>query len=159
MEVDSIRFDQKQIYVPANLPDASDLPEAKRINALHSAGRDAELLYTGMMQTTVVADAARKVRLENGPDAFQMPLSAIAIGPVAMFGIPGEPFTGVGRALKEAEGFEMVLPTCNTNAKEGYFPMLECYEEGGYEAGSSNFKAGVAELIIESGLELLETLR
>ena len=76
-----------------------------------------------------------------------------------MFGIPGEPFTGVGRALKEAEGWEFVLPTCNTNAKEGYFPMLECYEEGGYEAGSSNFRAGVAELIIASGLDLLQTLK
>jgi len=76
-----------------------------------------------------------------------------------MFGIPGEPFTGVGRALKEAEDWELVLPTCNTNAKEGYFPMLECYEEGGYEAGSSNFKAGVAELIIKSGLELLDHLK
>ena len=109
--------------------------------------------------STVVADAARKVRLEHGPDSFRMPLSAIAIGPVALFGIPGEPFTGVGRALKEAEGFELVLPSCNTNAKEGYFPMLECYEEGGYEAGSSNFKAGVAELIIEAGINLLKDLK
>ena len=159
VDVNTIRCAQKTIGVPANLPDPAELPEAKRINDLHNAGRDAELPYTGMMLTTVVADAARKVRLEHGPDSFRMPLSAIAIGPVAMFGIPGEPFTGVGRALKEAEGFELVLPTCNTNAKEGYFPMLECYEEGGYEAGSSNFKAGVAELIIESGLELLETLR
>ena len=137
----------------------SELPEAKRINDLHNAGRDSELPYTGMMLTTVVARAARMVRLEHGPDNFRMPLSAIAIGPVAMFGVPGEPFTGVGRALKEAEGWELVLPTCNTNAKEGYFPMLECYEEGGYEAGSSNFRAGVAELIIESGLELLDSLK
>lgn len=38
-------------------------------------------------------------------------------------------------------------------------PMLECYEEGGYEAGSSNFKAGVAELIIAAGLSLLEDLK
>ncbi|MBQ5866944.1 MAG: hypothetical protein IIW56_09755 [Oscillospiraceae bacterium] len=159
VDVDSIRFAQKFIDVPANLPDPSELPEAKRINDLHIAGRDAELPYSGMMLTTVVARAARMVRLENGPDSFRMPLSAIAIGPVAMFGIPGEPFTGVGRALKEAEGFDLVLPTCNTNAKEGYFPMLECYEEGGYEAGSSNFKAGVAELIIDAGLSLLEDLR
>ena len=158
VDVDSIRFAQKHIHVPANLPDASEIPEAKRINDLHNAGRDAELPYSGMMLTTVVADAARKVRLEHGPQSFRMPLSAIAIGPVAMFGIPGEPFTGVGRALKKAEGFSLVLPTCNTNAKEGYFPMLECYEEGGYEAGSSNFKAGVAELIVESGLELLKSL-
>ena len=159
VDVDTIRFAQKCIDVPANLPTPADLPEAKRINQLHLAGRDNELPYSGMMLTTVVADAARKVRLEHGPDSFRMPLSAIAIGPVAMFGIPGEPFTGVGRALKEAEGFELVLPTCNTNAKEGYFPMLECYEEGGYEAGSSNFKAGVAELIIHAGLGLLEDLR
>ena len=159
VDVDSIRFAQKFIDVPANLPDPSELPEAKRINDLHIAGRDAELPYSGMMLTTVVARAARMVRLEKGPDSFRMLLSAIAIGPVAMFGIPGEPFTGVGRALKEAEGFDLVLPTCNTNAKEGYFPMLECYEEGGYEAGSSNFKAGIAELIIDAGLSLLEDLR
>ena len=159
VDVDSIRFAQKYIDVPANLPDPSELPEAKRINDLHNAGRDAELPYSGMMLTTVVARAARMMRLENGPDSFRMPLSAIAVGPVAMFGIPGEPFTGVGRALKEAEGYELVLPTCNTNAKEGYFPMLECYEEGGYEAGSSNFKAGVAELIIGAGLKLLEELK
>ena len=159
VDVDSIRFAQKFIDVPANLPDPSELPEAKRINDLHIAGRDAELPYSGMMLTTVVARAARMVRLEKGPDSFRMLLSAIAIGPVAMFGIPGEPFTGVGRALKEAEGFELVLPSCNTNAKEGYFPMLECYEEGGYEAGSSNFKAGIAELIIDAGLSLLEDLR
>ena len=159
VDVDRIRCAQSFLHVPANLPDPADLPEAKRINDLHNAGRDAELPYSGMMLTTVVADAARKVRLEHGPDAFEMPLSAIAIGPVALFGIPGEPFTGVGRALKEVEGWDLVLPTCNTNAKEGYFPMLECYEEGGYEAGSSNFKAGVAELIIEAGLELLQTLK
>ena len=159
VDVDSIRFAQKYIDVPANLPDPSQIPEAKRINDLHNAGRDAELPFSGMMLTTVVARAARMVRLENGPDRFRMPLSAIAVGPVAMFGIPGEPFTGVGRALKEAEGYELVLPTCNTNAKEGYFPMLECYEEGGYEAGSSNFKAGVAELIIDAGLKLLEELK
>ena len=159
VDVDSIRFGQKCIEVPANLPDPAELPEAHRINDLHNAGRDAELPYSGMMLTTVVAAAARKVRLEHGPASFRMPLSAVAIGPVAMFGIPGEPFTGVGRALKEAEGFELVLPTCNTNAKEGYFPMLECYEEGGYEAGSSNFKKGVAELIIEAGLALLKDLK
>ena len=159
VEVDSIRSAQKYIDVPANLPTPEELPEAKRINALHNAGKDDELPYSGMMLTTVVADAARKVRLEHGPNSFRMVLSAVAIGPVAMFGIPGEPFTGVGRALKEAEDFRLVLPSCNTNAKEGYFPMLECYEEGGYEAGSSNFKAGVAELIIAEGTAMLDSIR
>ena len=141
------------------MPDPADLPEAHRINDLHVAGKDNEIPFKGMMLTTVVARSARMVRLEHGPEFFEMPLTAVAIGPVAMFGIPGEPFTGIGRALKETEGWDLILPTCNTNAKEGYFPMLECYEEGGYEAGGSNYKAGVAELLIEEGAAMLKTLK
>jgi hypothetical protein len=37
--------------------------------------------------------------------------------------------------------------------------MNECYVEGGYEAGSSKFKAGVAELLIEEGKSLLGELK
>ena len=99
------------------------------------------------------------LRYEHGPEQFDMGFTAMAIGNVALFGIPGEPFTGIGRALKETEGWDLVLPTCNTNAKEGYFPMLECYEEGGYEAGGSNYKAGVAELLIDEGKAMLNTLK
>ena len=53
----------------------------------------------------------------------------------------------------------MILPTCQTNGKEGYFPMKDSYDEGGYEAGTSNFKAGTAEKIIEEGLKILEELK
>ena len=159
VDVDSIKCLNRMVKVPSNMPDPADLPEAHRIHDLHAAGKDDELPYKGMMLTTVVARANRMVRLENGPEAFEMPLSVIAIGPVAMVGLPGEPFTGVGRGLKKTEGWELILPTCNTNAKEGYFPMLECYEEGGYEAGGSNYKAGVAELLIETGANMLKSLK
>jgi hypothetical protein len=159
VDVDDVRYMQKVVNIPSNMPDPKDMPLAHEYCNLHNSGRDADIPYTGMMLTTVVARAARMVRLEHGPEFFQMPLSAIAIGPVAMFGIPGEPFTGIGRALKEAEGWELVCPTCNTNAKEGYFPMLECYTEGGYEAGGSNYKAGVAEILIDESLKMLDELK
>ena len=159
VDVDSVRYTQKMLDVPSNMPDPADMAEAHRINDLHKSGKDSELPYTGMLLTTVVARAGRMVRLEHGPEVFRMPLTGLAIGPVAFVGIPGEPFTGIGRGLKEAPGWGMVIPTCNTNAKEGYFPMLECYQEGGYEAGSSNYKAGVAELLIEEGLAMLEGLK
>ena len=115
--------------------------------------------FEAMMLTTVLANSARLVRLENGPDFFPMLFSALSIGDVAFFGIPGEPFNGVGRGLKATEGWKMVIPCCNTNAKEGYFPMIDSYEEGGYEASGSNFKAGTAEKIIEEGKSILATLR
>ena len=158
-DISSLRTLRRTISVPSNKCDPSELPEAHRINDMHNAGRDSELPYKGMMLTTKVAEAARKVRLENGPDSFDMDLSGVALGNIALVGIPGEPFMAIGKALKETEGWELVLPSCLTNGCEGYFPMLECYEEGGYEAGSSSFKAGVAELLIDEGRELLKTLK
>ena len=159
VDVDRIAFGQQLVKVPSNMPAADEIEEAHRLADLHNSGRDDLIPYSGMMLTTVVAEALRRVRLENGPEAFEMPISAIAIGNVAMIGLPGEPFTGVGRGLKLAEGWDLVLPTCITNASEGYFPMMDAYDEGGYEARSSNYKAGVAELLIQEGTTLLNTLR
>lgn len=158
-QVDSIRFARRRISLPSQMPMPEQLQEAHRINDLHNAGKDSELPYKGMMLTTVVAEAARMVRLEHGPESFSMELSAVAIGNVALAGIPGEPFTGIGRGIKEAEGWDLVLPMCLTNGCEGYFPMKDAYDEGGYEARSSNFEAGVAERIIEQGTALLDSLR
>jgi len=158
-DVDRLSYMQRLIHVPSNMPAPEALPEAHRIAKLHAEGRDEELPYTGMVLTTVVAEALRMVRLEKGPEAFDMYLSGIAIGNVAMVGIPGEPFTGIGRALKEAAGWDLVLPTCNTNGKEGYFPMQDAYDEGGYESRSSAFKAGVAEYITQEGKALLKDLQ
>lgn len=149
----------KRIKVPANLPTKEQIPQAKRIVELHNAGRDDEIGATGMMLTTVVYEANRILRLENGPEAFEVELTGISFGEVALLGISGEPFTEIGRRLKETEGYKMVLPTALTNGFDGYFPTRDAYEEGGYEARSSNFKAGVAELIIEEGKALLKELQ
>lgn len=159
VDVDSIKYKQRTIHVPSNMPKPEDMAEAYRIDALHQAGKDDELPYKGMMLTTVVAEAGRMIRLEHGPEVFDMELSAISIGEVALLGIPGEPFSGIGRALKETEGFGLVIPTCCTNGYQGYFPMKEAYDEGGYESRSSNFRAGVAEQMIEEGKALLGEVR
>ena len=154
-----LRFIQKTVNIPSNMPDPADMPLAHKYHELHLAGKDSEIPYEAMMLTTVVAEADRMVRLEHGPEFFPMIFTAIALGDVVFFGIPGEPFTGIGRGIKSAEGWKMICPTCLTNGSEGYFPMMDSYDEGGYEARSSNFKAGVAEKIIEEGLKILEEIR
>ena len=159
VDAPSLRCGKKTVRVPSNMPEEKDLPPARQYAALHKAGREEEIPYTGMMLTTVVAEALRMLELEHGPESFEIPLSALAIGNVAFIGIAGEPFNGIGRALKEAEGWDLVLPTSCTNGYEGYFPMQEAYDEGGYEARSSNFRAGVAEQLIREGKELLRSLR
>lgn len=159
IDVDNIHFMQRDIKVPSNKPTAEEMPLAIKYNELHKAGKDSEIPYKGMMLTTVVAESERKVKLEHGPDFFEMPLSGVAIGDIAFVGIPGEPFTGIGRGIKETDGWRMICPCCLTNGSEGYFPMKEAYDEGGYETGSSSFKSGVAELIIDEGKKLLSNLK
>ena len=159
IDVDNIKTLEKTIEIPSAMPTPEEAREAHIINDLHMAGKDEEIPFEGMELTTVVAEAARMVRLEHGPESFPMNFLGIAVGNVALFGIPGEPFTGVGRGLKEAQGWDLVLPCCLTNGCRGYFPMIDAYEEGGYEARSSSFKAGSAELIVKEGCELLDELR
>ena len=155
VDVDSIDCREKTISLASNKPTPEQMPEARRINDLYVAGRDHELPYKGMMLTTVVAEAARMVRLENAPDFFPMPLMCMRIGNISLIGIAGEPFTGIGVGLKATEGFDFVCPICNANGDEGYFPMQSAYDEGGYESRSSEFKAGVAENIIAEGRKFM----
>ena len=159
IDVDSVSGKLNPVKVPSNRPDAKDMPLAKKYHELHISGKDEEIPYKAMMLTTVVAEAERMVRLENGPDFFEVNLTALRIGPVAFLGIAGEPFTNIGRGIKETEGFSLIMPCCLTNGDEGYYPMQEAYDEGGYEARSSNFKAGVAELLIEEGQKLLKEIK
>lgn len=157
--VNEIKFVEEIVNVASNKPLPEEMEEARYIHQMHLDGKDAELPYQGMMLTTMVADAGRKVRLENAPEFFPMNLTAIKIGDVAFLGIPGEPFTGIGMGLKEAKDWKMVCPTCLTNGSRGYFPMKDSYDEGGYEARSSSYKAGVAETIIAEGTKILDNLR
>ena len=157
--VDDIDILKKKIPVPANLPAPEDLPRAHEYKELHDAGRDDLIPYTAMELTTVVAEALRMCRLENGPENFMLPLTGVKIGNVALLGIPGEPFTDIGVGIKEATGWDLILPCSLTNGNEGYFPMQSAYDEGGYEARTSPYRAGVAETFIREGKAILDELR
>ena len=153
-----IKYAHSVLRVPSQMPAKEDLPLAHKYNDLHKAGKDEEIPYVGMQLTTVVAEAARMVRLENGPDHFDLYLSSVAFGDVAFAGFPGEPFTDIGRGTKEGSPFRMTIPCCLTNGSQGYFPVDSAYAEGGYEARSSNFAAGIATSLINGQVEQLKKL-
>ena len=159
IDVDDIRCAGKIVRIPSNRADPSEIPEARRIRNLFIEGRKDELPYTGMMLITMVAEAARKVKLENGPDYFEYPMYAVRVGNVALVTIPGEAFTDIGVEIKKAEGWDTVLVLGETDGCAGYFPVTSAYLEGGYEAQGSKFKQGVSELLINAGLELLAQIR
>ena len=157
--VDRINVLHNRVDLPANTPSPDQIPQAKLYKQLHEEGRDAEIPYTAMELTTVVAEAYRICELEQGPESFPLDLTGVQIGPVALVGIPGEPFTDIGVGIKEAEGWSAILPCCLTNGSEGYFPMASAFEEGGYEARKSRYKSCIADAIIDGSKELLEQLK
>ena len=159
VEVDRVQAMHKIAKAPSNMADPKDLPLAHKYKELHDAGRENEIPYTAMELTTVVAEALRMCRLEHGPEFFNLGLTGVQIGPVALLGIPGEPFTDIGVGIKEAPGWDLILPCALTNGNEGYFPMKSAYDEGGYESRTSRYRSGVAERIIEDAKELLGQLR
>lgn len=158
-DVENINYKSVSVKVPSNMPTPEEVEKARLYAKLEAEGRRDEIPFKGMELTTVVFEAKRMVRLEHGPEFFNVLISALSIGPVAFCGIQGEPFTGIGRALKDTDDWEMVLPVCNANGKEGYFPMKSAYDEGGYESRSSLFKAGVDEILIKEGKNILKELK
>ena len=159
VDVDSIDMIKRTAKIAANVPKPEDMPRAKEYKKLHESGRDDLIPYTAMELTTVVAEALRMCKHEFGPEYFDLELCGIRLGEIALLGIPGEPFTDIGVGIKESRAFALTLPCALVNGSEGYFPMQSAFDEGGYEARTSRFKAGVAENIIKEGKALLEELK
>lgn len=159
IDVDAVDYCEKLVEVPSNRPDPSEIPLAKKYNELHEAGRDDEIPFEAMELTTELARATRIVTLENGPDSFAIPVSAFRVGPVGFVGFGGEPFCDVGKAVKENKNYELIVSCPLTNGSQGYFPTMNAYTEGGYEAASSKFKAGTAEMLADAGNALLDSMK
>jgi len=157
-DVDKLEILHKTAVIAANVPSPEDLPTAHKYKELHDAGRDEDIPYSAMELTTVVAEALRMCKMENGPENFNLDLVGVRIGTVALIGIPGEPFTDIGVKIKDTPGYSVIMPCALTNGNEGYFPVKTAYDEGGYEARTSPYKAEVAERIIGTGKEILNEM-
>ncbi len=158
ISADSIGFLTKTITIPSNREN-DKLDEAKRIVELHESGRDEELPYKAMELTTVVAEATRRVLLENGPESYDFTLSAIKLGNIAFAGIPGEPFTEIANRIYDGSPFESTILCCLTNGGDSYFPTSSAYSEGGYEARTSRLKKGGDNIVVDGTIELLNEIK
>ena len=158
VDVDDVDIISRDLAVPANLPTKEELVIAKKYTELHNTGRDDLIPFEAMELTTVLAEAYRMCALADGPSEFHLEMLGLKIGKIALIGIPGQPFTPVGVAIKNTPGWDMIMPCTLANGNDGYFPMMQSYEEGGYEARTSKYKAGVSEAIIDCSKNILTKL-
>lgn len=137
--------------------DPSKLAEALRIIEIHESGREEELLGPDWIATPIVAEAVVIRRLENEQlDAVPMTVSAVTLGGLALVGMPGEPFCEVGVNVRAASPYPMTMLICHANGNEGYYPTAKAFEQGGYEPANTKFPKGIAEILQDTAIALLQ---
>jgi len=114
----------------------------------------------GAMEIMAICDKNSNARkLRTGAEFFEMPVSSIAIGDALAFaGFPGEPFSEIGRKVKDASPFQITFVGCLVNASFGYLPSSTAAKEGGYEVVASRFGATCGDTLITTQLENLRAL-
>ncbi len=88
-------------------------------------------------------------------------LQAMVIGEVAIVGVPGELFTGLGVDLKERSPFQHTYVVSIANDWMGYLPDREAHTLGGYQTWMglhSYAEEGTGERMVNELLNMLEPL-
>ena len=80
------------------------------------------------------------------------------MGPVALIGIPVEPFAEIGAAVKAQSPFGTTFYSGYTNGVHNYLPIRAAYEEGGYEVWMTPFAPEAAEITVAKSVEILGEL-
>jgi len=141
--------------MPEEIPAALAL--AKRYHELGSEGALPEV--HGMARTELIAKATRIEVMQSKPDNKELIVCAVSVGDMVFVSFPGEPFTAVGRQLKENSPFALTIPACCANGYEGYYPVASAFSEGGYEALSSRYIIGTAEMLLDASSEIIKALK
>ena len=157
---DKISFANKIITVKYNKGTAEEVEWAKGLMAEYEKYGDPRLI-PGIVGNPVqlVAKARRIADLLELGEEKELLISALAIGDAVFGGFPGEPFTEMGRTVKNGSKFALTIPSCCTNGYEGYYPMKDAYDEAGYEANSARYERGTAEKLADEMVSLINTLK
>ena len=97
--------------------------------------------------------------MECEPDFYDYSLYALAVGEFAFAGLPGEPFTEIGRKVAAVSPFESTMVLALANCMTTYFPTTQAFSEGGYEVATTRVGPGSAEIVVRSAKEALDEAR
>lgn len=158
VSADRVFFRQNMAHVAVNKGTPEQVAIAKQVDQAYRDNPDMKGFVVEGFPFDVVM-ARKFIRLENRDPVVPLNVVCVGFGDVAFVGLPGEPFTDIGRQIKEKSPFLMTIPCCNANGSEGYFPTDEALGEKGYEATSSLFLPGVAPELIRVSLQTLDQVK
>ena len=141
-------------------------PETEDAELLRLRAEAARLREQGRMEEFSVANAlatqqgwrTANARQFHGKSDAPWQLQVIALGPVALVSMPGEPFSSIGQRIAEASPFAHTLVSGYSNGGFGYIPDRSAYAEGGYEIEATPFAAEACDVVVVEALRLLNEL-
>lgn len=157
---DAINFGQIDLHVAYNRGTPEEEAVAQKVYEGYLTNHDTPEAYKAYQLSSPmnIARACRIATVAQYEDDKVLYVTALSVGDVVFAGFPGEPFTDIGRGVKEQSKFTLTLPVCCANGYEGYYPMMEAFLENGYESNSSRYVGGTAEKLIETSVELVNSL-
>ncbi|CAG7654401.1 neutral/alkaline non-lysosomal ceramidase N-terminal domain-containing protein [Paenibacillus allorhizosphaerae] len=81
------------------------------------------------------------------------------IGEAVVVGVPLEPFSAIGKKIREASPFRYTLFGGYTNGWFGYLPTGGDYPDGGYEVETTPFSPSAAERLIERVIAIIQEMK
>ena len=106
--------------------------------------------------------------VDHGPaePVVKAEIMAIAVGPVTILTLPGEPFSQLGVAIKRRLGDNAVMVLGYTNGVPGYIPDRLAYSGGGYEVEEAHrfygrpaaFAPEAGEAMVEAAVRLVQQI-
>ncbi|MCC6392322.1 MAG: neutral/alkaline non-lysosomal ceramidase N-terminal domain-containing protein [Bryobacterales bacterium] len=89
------------------------------------------------------------------PTPVQVDVQILRIGAIAIVAMPGEPFSGIGAAIRKASPFGVTMFCGYSSGKGGdYMPVESEYPFGGYEVERTPYGVGAAEKLIRETIAL-----
>jgi len=153
----SLRVRSLRVALPLEAPPSVEeaesrlLAERERLASILGHNEEKAEVVRRRMRVDWAAELVHVARESRGEQAIELELLAIALGPIALLGVSGEPFAAYESILAELSPFPHTVPISCANGNIGYLPTDQAFAEGGYEVETAPSLYGVLRL--RPGLE------
>jgi neutral ceramidase len=122
-----------------------------------SATRRADAVRVDLFQAEQMLRTARRFFSgQERPATRSLEQMAVGIGDAVFVTFPGELFSEIGLAIKEASPVEKTFVIGVTCGPGGYLPTAKEFLEGDYEVNGSAYSPATEKFCVESSLSLIQ---
>lgn len=136
--------------------------QKKVLSDLQASGAGADEIMENVAILSYYRKNLRLIRKGLMEDEVPVEVQAMRIGDSALVGLPVEPFVEVGLRIKSGSPIKPTFIVSYANGYNGYMPVSEAYEQGGYEVTPTywnRLSKGSAEMVIQKAISLLKKLK